>query len=169
MISSASPNRSARTRLLASLAPVVGWRAAGTSAAAAVGGVAAVGFAGVLARTVDVVVFRGAGVDDLVAPLTLLAAVGGVRAVATWGADRLGFEAAARVRRHLFARLLTRVAEIGPVRLADREHDDSVATLTEAVDGVAPLWRSWIPAATRAAVVPLVVLAVVGFADPLAA
>ena len=160
---------SARAALLVSLAPVVGWRAAGVSVAAAVAGLATVAFAAAIAHLVDAVIFHGATVGDLAAPLGLLAGLACLRAGATWTFDHLGFEAAARVRRHLLARLLDRLRDLGPVRLADRYPGTVVATLTEAVDGVAPLWRSWQPAATRAVVVPLAVLAVVALADRLAA
>ena len=160
---------SARSALLASLAPVVGRRAAGVSAAAAVAGLATVAFAAVIAHLVDAIVFRSAGPSDLARPLMLLAGLAGLRAGATWISDHLGFAAAARVRRDLLARLVERLSDLGPVRLADRDPGALVATLTEAVDGIAPLWRSWQPAATRAVVVPLAVLAVVALADRLAA
>ena len=159
----------ARSALLASLAPVVGWRAAGTNAATAVAGLATVAFAAMIARLVDAIVFHGAGPADLAAPLMLLAGLAAARAGATWAADDLGFEAAARVRHRLLAQLLERLADLGPVRLADRDPGAIVATLTEAVDGIAPLWRSWQPAATRAVVVPLAVLGVVALTDRLAA
>lgn len=138
-------------------------------AAAVVSGLLSVAGAWVLAGLVDAIVFHGADLAGLAPRLGLFAAVAILKAVVGWGGERAGFEAAAAVRRDLVRRLFDQVAAIGPVRLADRPIGDLAATMTEAVDAVAPLWRAWKPAAARAVAVPLAVLVVVLPADPIAA
>jgi ATP-binding cassette subfamily C protein CydD len=136
---------------------------------AGLGGLASVAFAWVIARLVDRIVFAGEGPAALAPTFAALAAVAAIRAFSTFALDRAAFAAAARVRRHAFARLLDRFAVLGPVRLAERPIGELAATATEAVDALAPLWRSWKPAVARAAVVPLAVLVAVFPTDPLAA
>lgn len=161
-----SPDAAARLR---ELRPIAG-RAAGIAVlAAAIGGLLAIATARLVATLVDRIVFSAAPVAALAPLLAAAAAVAVGRAVATWASERAGFEAAAAVRRRLLRQVLDHAARLGPVRLADRPLGDRAAALTEAIDAVAPLWRSWRPATARAVVVPVGVLAVVFPGDPLAA
>ncbi len=167
-MSKTSPPAGSRP-LLAELDRVAGLPARLAQAFAGLGGLASVAFAWVLARLVDRIVFAGEEAVQLAPAFAALAAIAALRAVATFAVDRAAFAAAARVRRRVFDRLLARFAALGPVRLAERPIGELAATATEAVDGLAPLWRSWKPAVARAAVVPLAVLVAVFPTDPLAA
>ena len=155
--------------LLRSLRPVAGRNAQVATIAAALGGLLAVATAQLIATGVDRIVFAQASLSATTPLLGILAGIAVMRATAAWVTERSAFEAAAAVRRHLFRRGLERVSTLGPIRLADRPPGELAATLTEAIDAVAPLWRSWKPAMVRAIAVPLAVLAVVVPRDPLAA
>ncbi|PZA11728.1 thiol reductant ABC exporter subunit CydD [Rhodopseudomonas palustris] len=155
--------------LLRSLRAVAGRHARAATVAAAVWGVLAVATAQLIAIVVDRLVFGHAALAAIVPLLALLAGVALLRAAAAWLTERAAFEASAKVRRHLFRRALERVSALGPVRLGEYPPGELVALLTDSLDAVAPLWRSWQPAIVRAAVVPVAVLAVVTWRDPLAA
>ncbi len=155
--------------LLAELDRVAGLPARLASIFAGLAGLASVAFAWVLARLVDRIVFAGEGPAALAPTFAALATVAALRAVSTFALDHAAFAAAARVRRHVFDRLLDRFAALGPVCLAERPIGELAAAATEAVDGLAPLWRAWKPAVARAAVVPLAILVAVFPTDPLAA
>ncbi|MCC8234838.1 thiol reductant ABC exporter subunit CydD [Pinisolibacter aquiterrae] len=127
-------------------------------------GLLAIAVAWTLAGLVDGVVLGGEGLTEATPRLVVLAALAAVRAVLVAAADGAAFRAAARVRRHLFRRLLDHVVALGPVRLAGRPTGEIVATLTDAVAAVEPYWRGWIPVTAKVAVIPLAVLiAVVPF------
>ena len=155
--------------LLRSLRDVAGRSANVSVAAAAIGGIVTVASAQVLASTVDHTVFGQATLVAIGPCLAVLFGLAVMRAVAGWITERSAFEAAAAVRRHLFRSALVQISQLGPVRLSDRPSGELAAALTDAVDAVAPLWRSWKPAIVRAAAVPLAVLLVVTPRDPLAA
>ncbi|MFZ5735308.1 MAG: ABC transporter transmembrane domain-containing protein, partial [Pseudomonadota bacterium] len=155
--------------LLGSLRPVAGGHARAATVAAAVGGVLTVATAQLIAIVVDRLVFGDAALSAVVPLLALLGGVAVLRAAAAWLTERAAFEASAKVRRHLFRRALERVSALGPVRLGAHPPGELVALLTDSLDAVAPLWRAWQPAIVRAAVVPVAVLAVVTWRDPLAA
>lgn len=155
--------------LLRSLRAVAGGHARAATVAAAVGGVLAVATAQLIAIAVDRLVFGDAALSAVVPLLALLGGVAVLRAAAAWLTERAAFEASAKVRRHLFRRALEQVSALGPVRLGAHPPGELVALLTDSLDAVAPLWRAWQPAIVRAAVVPVAVLAVVTWRDPLAA
>lgn len=155
--------------LLRSLRAVAGRHARAATVAAAVGGVLAVATAQLIAIVVDRLVFGDAALAAVAPLLALLGGVAVLRAAAAWLTERAAFEASAKVRRHLFRRALERVSALGPVRLGVHPPGELVALLTDSLDAVAPLWRAWQPAIVRAAVVPVAVLAVVTWRDPLAA
>lgn len=154
--------------LLRSLRDVAGRSANVSVVAAAVGGLVTVAAAQVLASTVDRTIFGQATLATLGPSVAVLLGLAILRALAGWITERSAFEAAAAVRRHLFRRALDQISHLGPIRLSDRPSGELAATLTDAVDAVAPLWRSWRPAIVRAAVVPVAVLLVVAPRDPLA-
>lgn len=167
-MSKTSPAAGSRP-LLVELDRVAGLPARLALVFAGLNGLAAVAFAWVLAHLVDRIVFAGEGAATLAPTFAALAAIAALRALSTFALDRTAFAAAARVRRRVFDRLLARFAALGPVRLAERPIGELAAAATEAVDALAPLWRSWKPAVARAAVVPLAVLVAVFPTDPLAA
>lgn len=155
--------------LLRSLRAVAGRHARIATSAAAIGGVLVVATAQLIAIVVDRLVFGDAALPAIVPLLALLGGAALLRAAAVWLTERAAFEAAAKVRRHLFRRALERASVEGPVRLGAYPSGELVALLTDSLDAVAPLWRSWQPAIVRAAVIPVAVLAVVSWRDPWAA
>lgn len=157
------------TALLRSLQSVAGRPAHLATLAAALGGLLAVAAAQLIATAVDRIVFAGAGFEATLPTLVILAVLTMARAAASWTTERAAFEAAAAVRLHLFRHVLDRLAERGPTKLAGQPAGELAVTITEAIDAVGPLWRSWKPGVVRAAVVPLAVLVVVAPRDPLAA
>lgn len=164
-----TPDQSEAATLLRSLRKVAGWPAHLATLAAALGGLIAVAVAQLIATAVDRIVFAGAGFEATLPTLIILAALALARGAANWTTERAAFEAAAAVRLHLFRQTLGRLAERGPTKLAGQPAGELAVTITEAIDAVGPLWRSWKPGVVRAAVVPLAVLIVVAPLDPLAA
>lgn len=154
--------------LLRSLRDVAGRSSNVSVVATAIGGLVTVAAAHVITSTVDRTIFGQASLAATGPSLALLLGLAVVRALSGWIAERSAFEAAAAVRRHLFRRALDQISLLGPIQLSDRPSGELAATVTDAVDAVAPLWRSWRPAIVRAAVVPIVVLLVVAPRDPLA-
>ncbi|MDK9696519.1 MAG: thiol reductant ABC exporter subunit CydD [Siculibacillus sp.] len=162
-----TPARSDVPELLRSLRRVARPATVGAVTAAAFHGLLAVAVAHLLAGAVDAVVFRGADVAAVAAPLLLLAGVALLRAGAAMASDRFAFAAGAAVRRDLFAHLFDHAVAAGPVRLATRPTGERAAVMIEAVAGAEPYWRQWLPSAARVTVVPLAVLAVVAPVDRL--
>ena len=54
--------------------------------------------------------------------------------------------------------LLDHVAALGPVRLSGTATGDLATTLTDAVSGIEPYWRQWLPATATVAVLPIAIL-----------
>jgi ATP-binding cassette subfamily C protein CydD len=113
------------------------------------------------ARIIDAAVFLGAGLDAVLPQLAMLVGLALLKAAIGYGGGRIGFEAAARVREALFARLVDHVGALGPVRLAGTAAGDLATTLTDAVAGIEPYWRQWLPATATVAVLPVAILLVV--------
>lgn len=127
-------------------------------AAAVAEGLLGVAAAFITARVIDAAVFRGA---DLVAVLPALAQLLGialVKAALGYAGAQIGFAVSARARKSLFARLLDHVAALGPVRLSGTATGDLATTLTDAVSGIEPYWRQWLPATATVAVLPVAIL-----------
>lgn len=124
-------------------------------------GLLAIAVAWTSSGLLDDVVSRGGDMSTATPRLLVLVALAGLRAVLVATADVAAYRAAARVRRHLFRRLLDHVVALGPVRLAGRATGEIVATLTDAVAAIEPYWRGWIPVMAKVAVIPLAVLVAV--------
>jgi ATP-binding cassette, subfamily C, bacterial CydD len=118
-----------------------------------------VAIAWVLAWTIDATVFHGNDLRANAAALIGLAALALARAGLAYAADRFGFEAGAEARRIVFDRLVDHVFALGPVRLADVATGELVTTLTDAVAGVEPYFRRWLPTLASVVTTPLAVLA----------
>lgn len=110
------------------------------------------------ARIIDAAVFRGADLAAVLPWLLQLVAIAALKAFFGYVGALIGFEAAARARQGLFARLLDRVAALGPVRLSGTATGDLATTLTDAVAGIEPYWRQWLPATATVAILPAAIL-----------
>lgn len=130
-------------------------------AAAVAEGLLGVAAAFVTARIIDAAVFQGADLAAVLSWLMQLVGIAVLRAMIGYAGAQVGFEAAARARQGLFARLLDQVAALGPVRLAGTATGDLATTLTDAVAGIEPYWRQWLPATAAVAVLPVAILLVV--------
>lgn len=130
-------------------------------AAAVAEGLLGVAAAFVSARIIDSAVFRGDDIGVVTPWLLQLLGIALLKAVISYAGAQIGFEAAARARQSLFARLLDQVAALGPVRLSGTATGDLATTLTDAVAGIEPYWRQWLPATATVAILPLAILLVV--------
>lgn len=110
---------------------------------------------------------HGAGLA--VWPLVGFAAAAVARAGLTYAADRAAFAAGAVARRRLRTDTLTRLLEAGPAMLRMRHSGDLATIVVDRIEALDGLFSRWLPAAALAIAGPLVVLAGVVFADPLAA
>jgi ATP-binding cassette, subfamily C, bacterial CydD len=109
--------------------------------------------------------FDGATLDDVVAPLALLAAVVVARMLSTWGFETIGTYAATGVISRLRLDLVSSRLTGNPAALDGAE---SAEVATAAVGGVAALdglFGRFLPQIVLAVVVPVAVLALVAFLD----
>ena len=127
-------------------------------AAAVAEGLLGVVAAFITARIIDTAVFHGADLAAVLPWLVQLLALALFKAMIGYAGAQVGFEAAARARQGLFARLLDQVATLGPVRLSGTATGDLATTLTDAVAGIEPYWRQWLPATATVAVLPIAIL-----------
>ena len=144
--------------------PVARWTAA-ASATAAARGLAAIGFAWLVAGALDGLVLPHRGQSPLSRLLLGLAALALLRALLLLLSQRFAARASETARRALFGRLLRRIEALGPARLAGRSTGDLVTRLTEGVDALDPYWRRYAPAAALAAAQPVAALVVVSPLD----
>jgi len=112
---------------------------------------------GVVARTV----FHDGDLDAALPALLGLVLLFLIRAVLGVVGDVAAFKAGAIARRVLFRRLLDHVVALGPIRRGGLADGDVTTTLTDAVQGVEPHWREWLPATATIAVLPIAIVAVV--------
>lgn len=130
-------------------------------AAAVAEGLLGVAAAFITARVIDAAVFRGADLAAVLPELAQLLGIALLKATLGYAGAQIGFAVSARARRSLFARLLDHIAALGPVRLSGTATGDLATTLTDAVSGIEPYWRQWLPATATVAVLPVAILLVV--------
>jgi ATP-binding cassette subfamily C protein CydD len=109
------------------------------------------------------------GTGALAWPLAGFAVLAVARAGLAYAADRAAFAAGAAARRRLRTDTLTRLLEAGPAMLRTRHSGDLATIVVDRIEALDGLFSRWLPAAVLAIAGPLVVLAGVVFADPLAA
>ncbi|RMG34979.1 MAG: thiol reductant ABC exporter subunit CydD [Gammaproteobacteria bacterium] len=144
----ALPGRAARHfRLLRLLAPLTG--------------ALIVAQAWLLARIVDSAAFAGEALDSLTPWLLALLPVILLRFLAQWRSERLADLAAAQVKRELRDELIERIAQAGPVHLANQQSGRLAAGLIDAVEAIDPFLARYLPARILMGMVPLVILMVV--------
>jgi ATP-binding cassette subfamily C protein CydD len=133
---------------------------AGAMAARIGTGLAGVALAWVLAAIVTQVVFASASLASIAPDLWLMVALGALRAGLSLAAEMAGIAASTRIRASLFRRLLDHADQLGPVRLSGLQTGEWVALAMDAVAGVDPYFRRWLPALAQVSVMPLAILAI---------
>ena len=113
--------------------------------------------------------FDGATLADVAAPIVLLAAVVGARALATWGFEAVGVRAATGVLSQLRLELVTARLTGRPTSSDGAESAEIATAAVDGVDALAGLFGRYLPQLVLAAVVPIAVLIVVAVLDPISA
>lgn len=116
--------------------------------------------AGLIALIVHRVIVADAAVAEVMPLFFALLAVVAARAAGHWGQQAAGIAAAARIRRHLRADVLQRIAALGPVRLAGEHSGDLAQRTIEQVDAVDGYFARYRPQRVVAAGVPLAIAGV---------
>ncbi|OHZ04327.1 thiol reductant ABC exporter subunit CydD [Salinicola sp. MIT1003] len=124
---------------------------------------------GALAWVVDDVVSNQATLGDVAFGVALIAIAIGVRAVAQWGQEVCGQACGLRVKQQVRARLLVRLQQLGPVRLAARHSAGLASQLVDQVESLEGYYSRFLPQMVLAALIPLVYLVVVFWLNWLAA
>lgn len=101
--------------------------------------------------------------------LAVIAAIALARTMVALFADGRAVEAGASARRRLRSGILDRLLHAAPSALRNRHSAELAAIVVDRIEGLDGLYARWIPAATLAIAGPLLVLAVVLWADPVAA
>jgi len=114
--------------------------------------------------------FTGAGLAAVMGLLTLFVAIAIGRAAAQWGFEFIGRSAAASIISTLRLEMIAGRLRGGGAATLDEQASASIAT--DAVEGIGALeatFARYLPATILAVVVPVAVLVVVAFVDPLSA
>jgi len=145
---------------LRTVARPVRWPIAATILCGLAGGLTVIGQAGLLAWLIHALAVEGQGVAELWQPLLALVLLYLLRALCTWGSERLGIAAALRVKADVRRQIRTHLARLGPVRLRSR-HSAGLASLmleqTEALEGY---FARYLPQMALAVLIPVAILAV---------
>ncbi|MET8701014.1 thiol reductant ABC exporter subunit CydD [Kitasatospora sp. NPDC004723] len=142
--------------------PVVRRHLTTSTALALLGAALVVGQAGLLA---GLLADGFAGHRPDTTALAALAAVLALRALLAWARGALAQRAAAEAKRALRDRLTARLRETGPRRLAARRHGETATLLTRGLDALDPYLTGYLPTMAATAVVPLVVVGRLWWAD----
>jgi len=124
---------------------------------------------GALAWLVDRVVTRQAALEDVAVGVVTIVAAIIVRALAQWGQEVCGQECGLRVKQQVRSRLLARLQQLGPVRLASRHSAGIASQLVDQVESLEGYYSRFLPQMILAAAIPLIYLVVVFWLNWLAA
>jgi thiol reductant ABC exporter CydD subunit len=113
--------------------------------------------------------FEGAGLDELTVPLVLLVAVTACRGASVWGFEALGRRAAAAVLSELRLALVRTRLRDRPAALDGAESAEVATIAVGGVDALETTFARYLPQVVLATVVPLAVLGLVAYVDPLSA
>lgn len=128
-------------------------------------GIIGIGIAWLLAHIIAEAVSTGGTMQLPLEQLSLLALLFFVRAVLSYLGETAGIRAGSQIRDAVFSRLINRLITLGPVRIAGIPAGDLASTLSDAVAGIEPYYRRWLPAAAAARSVPLAFLAAIFITD----
>ncbi|MGM8931072.1 thiol reductant ABC exporter subunit CydD [Salinicola halophyticus] len=132
-------------------------------------GVATLVQMGALAWLVDRVVTSQAALEDVAVGVVAIVAAIIVRALAQWGQEVCGQECGVRVKQQVRSRLLARLQQLGPVRLASRHSAGLASQLVDQVESLEGYYSRFLPQMVLAAAIPLIYLVVVFWLNWLAA
>lgn len=124
---------------------------------------------GALAWTVDAAVMQGATLADIVGGTVTIVIAIAARALAQWGQEVCGQECGLRVKQQVRSRLLTRLQQLGPVRLASRHSAGLASQLVDQVESLEGYYSRFLPQMLLAGLIPLLYLIVVFWLNWLAA
>jgi len=124
---------------------------------------------GALAWLVDRVVSSQAGLEDVAVGVVAIVVAIVVRALAQWGQEVCGQECGLRVKQQVRSRLLVRLQQLGPVRLASRHSAGLASQLVDQVESLEGYYSRFLPQMVLAALIPLIYLIVVFWLNWLAA
>ena len=125
----------------------------------AVGGLALIAQAWLLARVVDAVVIGGGGLDAVWPWLRALLAVFVVRAIVAAIGDAVAFEAGARVVLAVRGALQAHIVALGPAWTRRQRTGDVVNTVVDAAESIARYYVGYLPQRALVAFIPLAILA----------
>ncbi len=114
-----------------------------------------------LAWIVDQAVMSGVGVNDLVLPFIGLLMAGLARGLCARGRELAGQQAGENLRRRVRADILDRVAEMGPVVLAERPAGSWLTLMMEQVDKLHNYYAHYAPQMMLVRILPLLTIALV--------
>ncbi len=127
----------------------------------ALGGIAVVVQAWLLAHVIARVFLGGATRTQVATPLMLLLGAIAVRALLSWAADAAAAHAAAGVKHELRDRVFARLLERGPTAAGRERTGELVTTLTDGIEALDAYIGRYLPQLALAALIPLTVAAVV--------
>ncbi|MCF7985130.1 MAG: thiol reductant ABC exporter subunit CydD [Thiohalocapsa sp.] len=114
-----------------------------------------------LARIIDAVVFKDAGLADVAVWLWLLLPLFLVRAGLARGSEQTAFRAAAEIKRQLRGRVYRHIQKAGPGWMSGQRSGALSEDLTKGVEGIEAYYARFLPAMTLTALIPLAILLVV--------
>jgi len=114
-----------------------------------------------LAKVVDGVSLRGAGLAEVQPWLWPLLGLYLARAVLAWLAERAAFRGAARVKVALRDRVFRHIQALGPGYLSGERSGALVESLVKGIEDLEPYYARFIPAMSLSVIVPLAILAAV--------
>lgn len=127
----------------------------------ALGGVATVVQAWLLAHIISEVFLNGASREEVSTSLILLLAAIAVRSLLGWAADAFSAHAAAGVKHGLRTRVFSHLIDRGPVAVGSERTGELVTTLTEGIEALDAYVARYLPQLALAALIPLTVAIVV--------
>jgi len=125
------------------------------------GGILMIVQAWLLALIVSAVLFDQAENDDVWTFLLILPAIFVLRALATFAAERVSFEAAAQVKQRMRRELQHHLSRLGPVRLAGEGAGDLVNMINDGVEALEAYYARYLPGMALMVLIPCAVLVVV--------
>lgn len=99
------------------------------------------------------------------AQLALLPALFLARAGLSYLGETAGIRAGNRIRHAVFSQAIDRLITLGPVRISGISAGDLASTLSDAIAGIEPYYRRWLPAASAARSVPIAFLIAIFLTD----
>lgn len=118
-----------------------------------------------LAQTLNATVIDPQSLGDVQAKLAGIAVLFVLRAILNYLAQRLAFEAGARLRTGLRARLFARIEELGPAWSRNQRSGDIATRLVDGVEALDGYVTQYLPQVRRALLIPAAILVFVFPAD----